>query len=92
VGLRLGAGNPRPAALEGDRRLGDRVVERPTPLDQLDEPPVERNRLSLATVLPAAAATNTRIPTATRFIPNPATLQAIVAKNTTRDRTRTAGE
>ena len=39
--------------------------------------------LSLATVLPAAAATNSRIPTATRFIPNPATLQAIVVKNTT---------
>ncbi len=39
--------------------------------------------LLAATVpIPAGAATNTRIPTATRFIPNPATLQAIVVKNT----------
>ena len=37
----------------------------------------------LAIGVPAAAAINTRIPTATRFIPNPATLQAIVVKNTT---------
>ena len=39
--------------------------------------------LALAIVLPADAATNTRIPTATRFIPNTATVQAIVVKNTT---------
>ena len=39
--------------------------------------------LILAIVLPADAATNTRIPTATRFIPNTATVQAIVVKNTT---------
>ncbi|HYY77752.1 MAG TPA: hypothetical protein VFD04_00990, partial [Actinomycetes bacterium] len=39
--------------------------------------------LALAIVLPADAATNTRIPTATRFIPSTATLQAIVVKNTT---------
>jgi L,D-peptidoglycan transpeptidase YkuD (ErfK/YbiS/YcfS/YnhG family) len=39
--------------------------------------------LILAVVLPAHAATSTRIPTARRFIPNPATLQAIVVKNTT---------
>jgi L,D-peptidoglycan transpeptidase YkuD (ErfK/YbiS/YcfS/YnhG family) len=36
----------------------------------------------VAPVIPAAAKTNTRIPTATRLIPSPATLQAIVVKNT----------
>jgi L,D-peptidoglycan transpeptidase YkuD (ErfK/YbiS/YcfS/YnhG family) len=34
-------------------------------------------------IAPAGAATNTRIPTATRFIPNPATQQAIVVKTAT---------
>jgi len=43
AGFGLGAGEPSAAALEGDPRLGDRVVERPARLDQLDEPTVEGN-------------------------------------------------
>src|SRR6266516_3282917 len=46
----LGAGEPPPAALERDRRLGDGVLEWTARFDQLDEPVIERDhRRRLAT-------------------------------------------